>query len=811
MCLSADLRPIVAITMDRAPHARVLVDVERPLSGFDPVTSIDPGFIPRAGEPGVLDGGPLEVRRLNGTGWIMVDVVRVAVGDLMCSYSDAITEMTSDESYRNAEWSLVDVAYLQSLPEFGAYVEPTGPSRPPIHAYLPASRSFRGYPSRIQVVGELLDRVGGRVAPAPTVIVIKAPQGYGKSLLARQLASAADHNAGWFLAANDRQTLISSLARAERTGRAVPGTDIAARGEKPDQGENQSLAASALGRLRDALAPWVVVLDNCDQDPRDTKTGIWNLLPVPRVEGQTLIVTTTHDAWPPIARAEGWHLEELEPLEAVDLRELRLPKGVDEVVAGRPLIAESLAGLVAAGARIQLDSGLDGPSMMWSLFREATQSPEAVRVARTLAWCPPEGIETARVPGAKQAGPEACTVLVNAGLVAPQGASRAREVQMHRLIAAAIRDQTWTDETVQAQEAIRRVVLDEDGRLVLLRASDEAALTRLEESEVGRAAEPLSQMSGRLWHALGHIRERRGPIALSAGLFRKALESLEEGANAEAYAESLMGVARATYQASKDSALLREAGMQAARAACILEPFTSLESRQMREQANALGLLIQQKIAEPDRDLTRRLDRLLEIRDGLWISYEARRAIARPEVSPEPKSPPTWEDGLGSERAFYNLAGINLQIAKTANAISPADSQVDEAFQEAARVYDAVRGLRHRRYAGRPHPHLASCVHGLAIVTYYRALFGRPDADLISALQFASDALAQRSAVVVGLYGEPGAAVHDTDVGKSVEFLIKASFLADVTRVDATRNSGRAHALRVAAEALDEYDGAAQS
>jgi hypothetical protein len=67
--------------------------------------------------------------------------------------------------------------------------------------------------------------------------------------------------------------------------------------------------------------------------------------------------------------------------------------------------------------------------------------------------------------------------------------------------------------------------------------------------------------------------------------------------------------------------------------------------------------------------------------------------------------------------------------------------------------------------------------------------------------------MTQRAAIAVGLYGARGAAVHDTDVGKSVAFLIKVSLLADATRVDATRNSGRAHALRVVAEALEEYDG----
>ena len=163
--------------------------------------------------------------------------------------------------------------------------------------------------------------------------------------------------------------------------------------------------------------------------------------------------------------------------------------------------------------------------------------------------------------------------------------------------------------------------------------------------------------------------------------------------------------------------------------------------------------------------------------------------------------------GLGAERAFYNLAGINLLIAKTAYSLNSQDEEVDRAFAECVRVYEAVRTLRQVRYQGRSHAHLAACIHGLALVTYYRALFGRPDADLVSAVQLAGDGLVQRSAVAVGLTGDPASALTDGDVGKSMRFLIKASVAAYRTYEDLSGRDGLDYATAAFAEANREYEG----
>jgi hypothetical protein len=736
-----------------------------------------------------------------GTGWLVVDVVCASAGRFGLPFAEMAKEL-ADGRYLDATWSCVDVAAIQKLPGFIAYQEPVGQSRPPIRSYLPAYPSFRAYPTRKLKIAELSESIRANAIEGPTKVVIQAPQGYGKSLLALRLASAADHNSGWFLAANDQSTLISSLARAERVEHPSANEGGVAEEEKPDVGEDRSLAAFALARLRDSFAPWVVVIDNCDQDPNDSRKGVWNILPIPRVAGQTLIVTTTHEAWRSIGRNKDWLNLDLTPLGREDLELLSLSKEVDVYVDGRPLVAESLAQLIEAGGAGQSGYATDGPSLMWALYLVGAHSQESIDIARILAWCPSEGIPFDLIPGAEDSPGTSCQELIDAQLVSPLGTGQNRRVSMHRLVAAATRDQTLREDSVAAVEAVKRIILDPKGIALLIQANDEAALLRLEDEDHVLS----SGWSGLFWHGLGHIRERRGPVARSAEHFRKALKTLDTS-DGESYAESLIGVARDTYQRSNDPVLLREAVEQVREAYRVLEGHVKQSARQMREQANALDLLIQQKLAGFERNRSNRLELLLDIHAGLWTSYEARRSIARPDEELVPGADPLQLDGLGSERAFYNLAGVNVQIAKTAHSLKVDDPRVESALAEAAHVYETVRALRQNRYQGRPHGHLASCIHGLAIVDYYRSLLGHPNVDFISVLQTAGAALTQRTEVVVGLYGSADDALDDTDVGKSVTFMLKVAALADAKRVDAGSASGRAHVLQTMVEAFEEYEG----
>ena len=214
-----------------------------------------------------------------------------------------------------------------------------------------------------------------------------------------------------------------------------------------------------------------------------------------------------------------------------------------------------------------------------------------------------------------------------------------------------------------------------------------------------------------LWHGLGRVRERRGPVSQSAPHFRTAAELLERGSYPAEVAESLIGPVRVVYQngASSPGELI-EARDVAADARRLAGSLTDQVAMQLSEQANALVWLITQKLAQRETDLTARAAALAEVRDNLWLSYERRRRILRPEPRPEPGSNPALEDGLGSERAFFNLAGVNIQLAKIHHKMAnvtgaqrdAALAEVAEDLDQAARVYEVVRELREQRYQAGP-------------------------------------------------------------------------------------------------------------
>ena len=254
-------------------------------------------------------------------------------------------------------------------------------------------------------------------------------------------------------------------------------------------------------------------------------------------------------------------------------------------------------------------------------------------------------------------------------------------------------------------------------------------------------------------------------------------------------AECLIGRARFAFQdKAEDTALLVQAEQDARDGQELLAGLPAAEARQMHEQANALFWLIERVIVGREGDLGRREELLLRVREELWRSYEKRLTLAREGKSGQPADrsvEPVPEDGLGAERAFYNLAGVNIQLAKTHRALAgPADDvsacqaelldKVRADLAEAARVYAVTRALRERRYGGRPHPHLASCVHGQALVAYFQAGLLGDTGQLADVFGFETMAMEQRLKVAGSLtgLGNP-AAFGDSDVGKSVDFWVK--------------------------------------
>src|SRR5206468_2551530 len=139
-------------------------------------------------------------------------------------------------------------------------------------------------------------------------------------------------------------------------------------------------------------------------DPDDP--GLVGLVPQPRAPGQFVILTTTRANWLEYAREHGWRRAQMPALTEDDLVEqLRLPRRLEEAIAGRPLIAGALASLSGYGCDLPESAGYDGPALVWDLLRTSRCAPEAIRLAQLLAWCPPEPTDVSRLLAASRLDP----------------------------------------------------------------------------------------------------------------------------------------------------------------------------------------------------------------------------------------------------------------------------------------------------------------------------------------------------------------------------------------------------------------------
>lgn len=809
MAIAADLRPLVGLTLDTVPgHALVVLDLSAPLSGLhDAGAGEGPGGWERTEDTGVWlsekrapgQGGDIWWRP-DGSRWLVVDVDLLTRrtteaghdGDFATALRRALVpELPVDDV--DTMWGLVDVVAAQR-PD-GPYTPPPGLVHYPIHMRLPELTEFRDYPSRRALSSPELLRDGG-------ILVLHGPGGRGKSTLAQRLAWQADNGCGWFLNATDAPTLKASLAAAELAERGEH-EELGERAERLAPPEIEQLAHDALDRLVTSQSPWVVVLDNCDRDPRDPALAA--VLPRPRHARQVVIVTTRDDRWltlsgtlPPVP---------VPPLEDRDLAVIDLPPAYTEVAA-EPLIAEPLAVLHHEG-RTPSAAGDTPHHMIWRLVRETLRDQaEATDLARLLAWAPPDAVDVTDAP---VGSPErAAKLLADLRFVTtatgPNRLRRGGPVRLHRLFAEAVRAQTWADEPRVAAATVYTLLTSAWGKRNLLDAGDQTALRHLEQVDAERAARTDPASAALIWYGLGHVRERRGPVRDSGPHFERALSGLAADRHYER-AEAMVGRSRIVYQGQSSVEELTAAQDQALVARTLLESVPGPDAANLSEQANALYWLIRRKLVTRTVTGERLVDELAEVLSRLELSLDRRLRLARGLTAAAPLDPPypVFADGLGAERAYYNLAGTYLELAKARFVPgSPPDGRIEQDLQRADDVFRKVGDLRAQRYRGRTHPHHASCVHGRAIVDYHRmAMLGHADR-VVAACRFVTEGLAERWEVASWTPGaSPERVARDGDVGKSFDLLGKIAVAAHAMAGDQPAG----HAVAQVAHALGELGG----
>jgi hypothetical protein len=833
MAIAANIRPLLAITLDATvPHALVVLDIGQPLASMSQSAreegpahwQHDDRGIWRPRSAFQSDESPLSehVRwwDLSRSRWLAVDITYAARTreERPREFAEACRQSLPWAEESAVTWSLLDIEAAMENQE--QYVPPTERSRFPIHSYLPELAEFREYPTRGPLIEELdhLVESGARGR-----LVLHGPGGRGKSLLAQRIAWTADNGCGWFLNATDVPTLRASLAAAEQA-EIGQWPEEGGRAERPNATEVAQLAYAALARFNNTDVPWVVILDNCDGSP--SAEGLEQLVPRPHAPGQFVIITTRNAEWS--SAPDVREFRHVPPLAIEDLRELRLPQEL-AALAEDPLVAEPLAVLATQGAAISNDASSDPRKLLWALVKQVLNAESAaVCLVKLISWLPPGPIDIVRAPVGTdpRVTGEAADELVRLRFLTPvsdtrgEGDNQRRVVQLHRMLAEVIREEILEQGNSTLLDVLVTVLTSPWGRAAFIESPDGTALSRLEGGVIERAAEaePDVEVRGRVWHGLGHIRERRGPVAQSRAAFEKALKYLDPVTRPYEVAEASIGLARIAYQArgfDRDSLLAAQGLVGPARQH--LNDVEGIDARLLDEQGNALYWLIERKIAGKEKDSGRRLSRLSQVEDELWKSYEQRLRTVRGPDAVVTREPPLFEEGLGPERAYYNLAGVHLELAKarydsakTWWAAAHRErrewllAEVGADLDSASMVYEKVADLRARRYMNRPHPHHAACIHGHAIVAYHRAaLLNKPEY-LVDATRWLATALRERWQVAFFSPDTRDELIFaNDDVRKSVDLLGKVAAAGSVA-AEGTVGDQVSNALRPVSEALAE-------
>ena len=573
---------------------------------------------------------------------------------------------------------LIDVvrAHARGYPELDPRPDA---ERPVIFRRVPTVVGYHEIPSRRALIEDLAQRSG--------YVVLAGDPGAGKSLAASLVATRAAGGAGWFLNSEDSGTLKVELAEAAMSqlgldSMGLEGSDI------------KTFASRAFEILHTTSARWVVVLDNANLPPAD-----YERLPVPGGNQLVLITTTNAEAWTrwsdqqPIPSV----VDVMAPLSERERENWPGAAGIPDLPA-TPLLLNLTVCLAEQDA---LPPARDEDSLVAAGLRAC--DPAARDAARALSLIPPVPVVITDVTQNAQEARAAVVQLDDLGLVQRTEGDR---VMMHRLIRAAAR-KILEDEIDGA--AVARLLLNPHSARYFETAATIADLDEfaglLERSDL--PDEPKAECLA----VLGSFQERKDSKA-SATWFEMALDHLPrpnavvDPRHAETLASCLQGVARAVFRSQTAEAdEWREARDRLAPVAAMARQFPDDTTVQIAaSRADAMDALLRRKLAASFDDPAARRAELENALEQLERSA-ARREELIPEVTAD------------IDRSKFNIPGTLIGLAKASTA-----AEAGPLLDRAEEIYTYVYGVRVSRYRTRDSEEVITCVNGLGVVNYYRAV-----------------------------------------------------------------------------------------
>lgn len=720
VCLGHDLAPILAVgRVGRDTEVWAIIDLERDLRQADEVWSDQPHRRLHGADPWL---GQLRTDR-----YFSVDISPLARrSDVTEQLNDPVR--SAEDSGRDllaaGRFDEVFLTDVLAQHEAGA---PTFRERP-IDQLPPITRMLPPAP-RFADLSDGRARTLERLCATRGTAVLVGPSGVGKSMLALKAAADADHGFGWFLSAGSRSELTAALAEAEALH---SGERLDFREMSPN--DLGALAQMALARLAASNAPWVVVIDNADVDPKE----ILSALPAPDPTCGQLVLITTTDRDLADRGPLGWgdHFEQVEIIDPLDEELAHYPKSLH--IAGRPLFSSAYDALASAlGVAIgdlgrqaeSLPATFDGEDVLWALAGHHLSPSERV-MALLMALGPPDDLDVEALTKAHARtwftdgdgddghdigrGETHIARLCSLGLSQPWWPGTAR---MHRRIARAIHG----DALRRAPEELLRAI---EATLAVGAGTDES-LERLGASLRGPAWPDTPEVAGarsRLLHEIGRqvdpIRGVRGGVES----MRDAHEIWPHGDD-EQQADRLHAEARLIFQHEKSRAAdglplieaslghrdraLDRAAEESARRAMLKERWRSVALRGMLLVEVASSILRRDHLTSDEIEAAERQTAIGSalVDDAL----EARRQLVADRLGPGEVDP----DLLRGE---YNQAFTAVNIAQQPQR-APADrlAWLDRAQRHYANVLEGRLRLRQP-----PTAHLAASYAGFALTAYLR-------------------------------------------------------------------------------------------